>query len=118
MKQEVFVIGRELSALVPFSLAMTGPDYALTLVETPEPIERAIALSREHTAWFLLVLPEDESPEECLRLEELAPTSSLVLGKDEDPIVALAHLIAVSSWPAGQSQNEVASSAQAEESNG
>jgi hypothetical protein len=98
MKRQVFVIGRELRELVPFSVAFSGPDYDVTLIETQDVMGRAMALAMQHRAWFLLVLSGDEDPAALERIEALAPATSLVIEDGDDPVIALAHLIAAESW--------------------
>ena len=98
MKQEVFVVGSDLRDLVPFSLTFMGPEYAITLVEAVDVIGRATALAARHEAWFLLLLTGHEDPDACERLERLAPTTTMVIEDGEDPLIALAHLIAVATW--------------------
>jgi hypothetical protein len=77
VKQEVFVIGRNLRDLVPFSLTFAGSDYSVTLVESNNVIRRAAQLARQNEAWFLLILSDEEELEaqSSLILEDLAPTT-------------------------------------------
>jgi hypothetical protein len=100
MKQEVFVIGRSLRDLVPFSLAFNGPDYAVTLVEAQDVVSKAAALARQNDAWYLLILSGDDEDEAqtSRRFEDLAPTTSMVIEDCDDPVIALAHLIAAARW--------------------
>src|SRR5215213_3737061 len=97
VKQEVFVIGRALKDLVPFSTTFAGPEYAVTLVEARDVVARATALAARHDGWYLLILSSDEETN-ASRLEQLAPSTSLVIEDGEDPLIALAHLIAVETW--------------------
>ena len=96
----MFVIGRDLKELVPFSCAFMGTDYDVTLVEATDVIRRATTLAKQHEAWFLLILAGDEDPHAVERLELLAPTTSLVIEDGDDPVIALAHLIAAETWEA------------------
>ena len=101
MKQEVFVIGRDLRDLVPFSLTFMSPEYAVTLVEAQDVVGRATALARQQQGWFLLILPsEDDEAEAWRALQCLEPAMSIVIEDGEDPVIALAHLIAADSWEA------------------
>jgi hypothetical protein len=84
MKRDVFVIGQALRELVPFSLAFTGRDYNLTLIETADVVQRATALAQQHQAWFLLVLSGDEDPAALELIEALAPARSLAIEDGED----------------------------------
>jgi len=111
VKQEVFVVGNNLRDLVPFGLTFMGPDYSITLVEAADIIERATALASTHEAWFLLLLSGDEDPEACKRLEALAPTTSIVIEDGEDPLIALAHLIAAATWETSAAAQTRASTA-------
>lgn len=121
MKQEVFVIGRSLQDLVPFSLTFIGPDYAVTLVEAQDVVRRAAALARQNEAWFLLILSgedEDEAQTSHL-LEDLAPSTSMVIEDGEDPLIALAHLIAAARWETtAQAEAPVSSAVEAKEQHG
>jgi hypothetical protein len=101
VKQEVFVIGRHLRDLVPFSLTFMSPDYAVTLVEAQDVVGRATTLAQQQQAWFLLVLPrEDDEAEAWQALQGREPAMSIVIEDGEDPVIALAHLIAAASWEA------------------
>src|SRR4051812_8355821 len=108
MKQEIFVIGRDLKELVPFSITFKGPNYSITLVETRDVVGRALALASTHPGWFLLIVPEDEDCQASEQLEQVAPTTSLVLADGEDPLIALAHLIAADAWEAQPVPNSAA----------
>jgi hypothetical protein len=98
MKQEVFVIGRNLRDLVPFSLTFTSPDYDVTLIETPHVVNRAARLAGEQQAWFLLILAGDDEVAEWQALEETQPSRCMTIDDNGDPVIALAHLIAATSW--------------------
>jgi hypothetical protein len=98
MKQEVFVIGRNLRDLVPFSLTFTSPDYAVTLIETPHVVNRAVALASQQEAWFLLILAGDGEVAAWQALEQTQPTQCMTIDDNGDPVIALAHLIAATSW--------------------
>jgi hypothetical protein len=99
VKQQVFVIGRDLRDLVPFSLTFMSPGYAVTLVQAQDVVERAAALARQQQGWFLLILPsEDDEAEAWQALQQLEPATSMVIEDGEDPVIALAHLIAATSW--------------------
>jgi hypothetical protein len=98
MKQEVFVIGRNLRDLVPFSLTFISPDYDLTLIETPHVVSRAAALACQQEAWFLLILAGDDVVAEWQALEESQPSRCMAIDDGGDPVIALAHLIAATTW--------------------
>jgi hypothetical protein len=98
MKQEVFVIGRNLRDLVPFSLTFMSPDYAVTLIETPQVVNRAAALAGQQEAWFLLILAGDDDVAAWQALEETQPARCMTIDDDGDPVIALAHLIAAATW--------------------
>jgi hypothetical protein len=98
VKQEVFVIGRELEALVPYSIAFAGSDYSVTLVQACDVVGRAAALAAMREAWYLLVLDGDDETAEFERLAELPALSSMAVHDFEAPLTALAHLIAMSHW--------------------
>jgi len=108
MKQEVFVIGPDLRELVPFSLTFVGSDYSVTLVEAQDVVRRATELSAHHEAWFLLLLSGDEDASAAERLERLAPTTSMIIEDGADPLIALAHLIALTTWDSTQPEESPA----------
>jgi hypothetical protein len=98
MKQQVFVIGRELSALVPYGLAFGGSDFSVTLVQAADVVERATALAAQHEAWYLLLLDSDDDADELQRRLELSELPAMTVDEFEDPVVAMAHLVALSHW--------------------
>ena len=98
MKQEVFVIGRNLRDLVPFSLTFMSPDYDVTLIETSHVVNRAAALAGKQQAWFLLILADDDEIAAWQALEETQPAKCMTIDDDGDSVIALAHLIAAISW--------------------
>jgi hypothetical protein len=100
VKQEVFVIGRELRALVPYSLAFAGIDYSVTLVQADDVVARAAALAAEHEAWYLLLLDNDDDAAGLQWLAKLPALASMAVDEIEDPVVAVAHLIALAHWDA------------------
>ena len=110
MKQEVFVIGPDLRELVPFSLTFAGSDYSVTLVEAQDVVRRATELSAQHEAWFLLLL-SDEDASAAEHLERLAPATSMVIEGGADPLIALAHLIALRTWDNTQPEESPARTA-------
>jgi len=116
MKKQVFVIGRNLEELVPFSLTLMSPEYAVTLVEAQNVVRRAIALARQQQGWYLLILPSDEDEAEAWEsLEQLQPATSIVIEDGDDPLIALAHLIAATSWEeASQAEAPVTAPLEAE----
>ena len=115
----MFVIGRDLRELVPFSCAFMGTDYDVTLVEATDVIRRATTLAKQHEAWFLLILSGDEDSSAIDRLDQMAPTTSLVIEDGDDPVIALAHLIAAESWEAATAlEATVPSALEAEEQYG
>jgi len=115
----VFVIGHDLKELVPFSSAFMGTEYDVTLVEAQDVVRRATTLAKQHEAWFLLILSGDEDPGALDRLEQLAPTMSLVIEDGEDPMIALAHLIAAEAWEAATALDAAVQSAiEAKQQNG
>ena len=116
MKQDVTVIGPELSRLVPFSLALRSIDYAVTLAETPAVIARSrIAAMGRNLA--VVLLTGDESTDDCtlcwrcshrpcwitspaheaLR-RRLIEIDVPVVAEHEGPMPALATLMAMSRW--------------------
>jgi hypothetical protein len=119
MKQEVIVIGRDLKDLVPFSLPF-GKEYAVTLVQAEDVIARAIAIARQKQGWFLLVLSsEDDEAEAWQALERSHPAQSVIIEDGEDPVIALAHLIAASAWEeAGRPALPVVEALEAEQRHG
>ena len=98
MKQEVFVVGRNLHDLVPFSLTFMSPHYDVTLIETPHVVSRAVALAGQQEAWFLLILAEEDEVAAWQALEEEQPSRCMAIDNGGDPVIALAHLIAATSW--------------------
>jgi hypothetical protein len=100
VKQEVFVIGRDLRDLVPFSLTFMGPDFAVTLVETHDVVARATALAGHKAGWYLLILSGEDEDLADEGLERLQPATSIVIEDGDDPLIALAHLIAAARWEA------------------
>ena len=116
MKKEVFVIGRNLKELVPFSLTFMSPEYSVTLVEAQNVVGRAMALARQQHGWYLLILPSDEDEAEAWKsLEQLEPATSMVIEDGDDPVIALAHLIAATSWEeASQADTAVTARLEAE----
>ena len=98
MKPEVFVIGSDLEELVPFSRAFLGSDYSVTLVQARDVVQRAAELSARHEAWYLLLLSGDEDARAAERLELLALATSMVIEGGDDPLIALANLIAIETW--------------------
>ena len=120
MKQEVIVIGRNLQDIVPFSLTFMSPEYAVTLIEAQDVVARARALALQQQAWFLLILPsEDDEAEAWHALEQLGAATSIVIEDGEDPLIALAHLIAATRWEeAARAEAPVAAPLEAEQRNG
>ena len=118
MKQEVFVIGRDLRELVAFSMPFAGPDFSVSLIETPDVVERATALAAERPAWYLLIQGDDDEPGAYERLERLAPTTSMIIREGEDPIIALAHLIATTTWETWAQDSQPVPAARMEEQDG
>ena len=117
MKQDVRIIGPELSRLVPFSLALRSVDYAVTLAEAPDVIARARASAGECNGWLVVLLAGDESTDECAGLLALQPLTMFVtspahetlrrrfveldlpvVAEHEGPMPALATLLAMSRW--------------------
>jgi|SRR5690348_13762351 len=117
MKQDVTVIGAELSRLVPFSLALRGVDYAVTLAETPDVIARSRVSAEAGGAWLVVLLSGDESTDDCTALLAIQPQSLFVtspahealrrrlievdvpvVAEHEGPMPALATLMAMSRW--------------------
>src|SRR5262245_33973919 len=115
-KQDVIVIGAELSRLVPYSLALRGPEYAVTLVEACDVIERARA-STGRDRWLILLLKGDETVQACgtlLSVQRLAlfvtsaehePQRRAFIAADlpvtaeyEGPVPAVATLMAMGRW--------------------
>jgi hypothetical protein len=120
VKQEVFVIGHTLRELVPFSLTFAGSDYSVTLIESDDVVRRAAELARQNEAWFLLILSGEEELEaqSSLILEDLAPSMSMVIEDGDDPVIALAHLIAAATWEAAEANAPVPSTLEAKEQYG
>ena len=117
MKQDVTVIGPELSRLVPFSLALRSVDYAVTLAETPAVIARARVSADVAEAWLVVLLTGDESTDDCSALLAIQPQTLFVtspahealrrrlieidvpvVAEHEGPMPALATLMAMSRW--------------------
>jgi hypothetical protein len=117
VKQAVAVIGSELSRLVPVSLALMGGDYAVTLAEAPDVLERAKASALRDNGWLLLLLDGDESVDTCAALLSMQPQTVFVtspahealrrrlieidlpvVAEHEGPVPALATLLAMSRW--------------------
>src|SRR5262245_37799490 len=75
-----------------------SPDYAVTLIEARDVVARAMTLAERQEGWFLLILSSDDEIEAWSALADAEPGASMVIEEGDDPVIALAHLIAAASW--------------------
>jgi len=122
-KQDVTILGPELSRLVPYSLTLRSRDYAVTLVESPDVLARAEAAAVDSSGWLIVLPTGDETAEACAALLSLLPLTLFVttpqceplrqrlieadlpvLCEHEGAMPAVALLLAMSAWPAATSK--------------
>lgn len=126
MKRPVCLVGRDLSRLVAYSLALRDQEYAVTLIEAQDVLPRAAESAQRDGAWVMALLWGDEAPEAC---EALAPSQGLVLfvtpasgealrrellardvpviAEHEGPLPAVATLMAITRWVETQTEVDV-----------
>jgi hypothetical protein len=127
MRQDVNIVGADLSKLVPFSLPFRDANYAVTLAPSEDVIARAMSLADGRSGWLLVILTGAETAEACAALYNKAPLGLFVtpveheplrrtlyaldlpvINEAEGPLVALASLVATARWLAStSSQNSL-----------